>query len=187
MKETKIILSGNAGSGKSTVGKMLAERLGVNFLSVGDICREKAISMGMDINQFQEYLKSYPNFDIEMDGYIAEYARKQTNYVLDYRLGFHFVPESFKVLLQVSEKTALHRILSRNGKDEYFSYGLVDEKILLLRTRNELMRQRFIEIYSVDFCVESHYDLVIDSDTRSPNEIVELINLDLQSPTRCCS
>jgi|GEM_PF-1428927 ATP-dependent DNA helicase RecG len=58
MKSIKIVLTGNAGSGKSTVGKMLAERLGVDFLSIGDICRKKAVSLGMDINQFQEYLKS---------------------------------------------------------------------------------------------------------------------------------
>ena len=175
MKNLKIILSGNAGSGKSTVGKMLAERLKVNFLSVGEICRQKAVSMGLDINQFQEYLKSNIGFDKAMDRYIVDYAVAQTDYILDYRLGFHFLPESFKILLKVSDEIAFQRISSRVGKDEDFSTGLMSDKIQLLRTRNELMRGRFIEIYGVDFCDEDNYDLVIDSELNNPEEIIGIV------------
>ena len=180
MKNVKIVLSGNAGSGKSTVGKLLAEKLGVNFLSVGEICRQEAVSLGMDINQFQEYLNANTEFDRTMDSYITEYAMNQTGYVLDYRLGFHFLPESFKVLLKVSEETAFHRISTRLGKDEDFSTGLLADKILLLRTRNEQMRERFIEVYGVDFCDVRNYDLVIDSEMFDPGRIVEVITSDIQ-------
>ena len=50
MSKAKIILSGNAGSGKSTVGKLLSEKLGVDFLSAGEISRLKAVELGMDMN-----------------------------------------------------------------------------------------------------------------------------------------
>ncbi len=42
-----IMIFGPAGSGKTTQGEMLAEKLGRKFLSVGQICRE----------QFEEYTK----------------------------------------------------------------------------------------------------------------------------------
>lgn len=61
-----------------------------------------------------------------MDTYIAEYVKAKDSYVLDYRLGFHFLLESFKVLLKVSDDTALKRMANRN--------------------RNQKMRTRFIEI-----------------------------------------
>ncbi len=181
MKNMKIVLSGNAGSGKSTVGKLLAERLGVGFLSIGEICRKRAVLMGMDINQFQEYLRSNTEFDQAMDKYIAEYASSLSGYVFDYRLGFHFLPESFKVLLKVSEEIAFQRISNRYGKDEDFSAELLSDKIILLRKRNEHMRERFIEVYGTDFCDERNYDLVIDSDAYSPGEIVDMFSSNLES------
>lgn len=71
-------------------------------------------------------------------------------------------------------------ISSRIGKDDDFTTGLIADKILLLRNRNELMRQRYTKIYRVDFCKEQYYDLVIDSEIYSPIETVELISSDLQ-------
>lgn len=179
MKKTKIVLSGNAGSGKSTVGKILAKKLSVEFLSVGNICRERALKLGMDINQFQEYLKNDSEFDKAMDKYIAEYARAKNDYVLDYRLGFHFLPESFKVLLKVSDDTALKRMANRNSGDEDFSKVGDTEKLEIIQNRNQKMRTRFIEIYGADFGDENNYDLIIDTDYAFPEEIVEMISVEL--------
>jgi predicted cytidylate kinase len=171
----RIVLSGNAGSGKTTVGKLLAERLNIEFLSVGQICREKALAQGMDINQFQEYLRSDEEFDKAMDGYIAEYTQSRSSYILDYRLGFYFLPESYKVLLKVSDDVAFGRISNRNGRDENLVTGSSAEMMLLLKTRNELMRQRFIKVYQVDFLDEGRYDLVLDTSIVSPERILEEI------------
>lgn len=181
MNTYKIVLSGNAGSGKSTIGKLLAQNLDIEFLSVGDICRKKALSMGMDINQFQEYLKTNNEFDQAMDSYIAEHARSLQNYVLDYRLGFFFLPESFKVFLRVSDEVAVNRISNRNGADENLISGYPRELVLLLKRRNGLMRQRFIEVYNADFIDERNYDLVLDTNQLAPedilNEIIEALRV----------
>ncbi len=180
MKNVKIVLSGNAGSGKSTIGKMLAEKLAVEFLSVGNICRARALELGMDINQFQEYLKKDSEFDKAMDLYITEYARSRNNYILDYRLGFHFLPESFKVLLKVSDDTALKRMGTRARSDEDFSKGTLEGKLKVIRTRNELMRTRFIDVYGADFSDERNYDLVIDTDYAFPEEIIKTIEAEIK-------
>ncbi|MFO8015868.1 MAG: AAA family ATPase, partial [Candidatus Woesearchaeota archaeon] len=47
--QMKITISGKPGSGKSTVARLVAERLGLNHYSLGDmqreVAREKCISM----------------------------------------------------------------------------------------------------------------------------------------------
>ena len=173
MKNVKIVLGGNAGSGKSTVGKMLAQKLGIPFVSVGDICRVRAVVMGMDINRFQEYLKSNPDFDRAMDAYIVQHSRSLGCYVLDYRLGFHFLPWAFKVLLKVSDEKAAQRIAGRQAQGEGFLAATVEQNTLLLNNMNVLMRQRFIELYGADFTDESRYDLVIETDNLTAGEIAE--------------
>ena len=45
----KISLAGDLGSGKSTVSKILIERLGATYYSTGAICRAIAAKHGMDI------------------------------------------------------------------------------------------------------------------------------------------
>lgn len=52
-------LSGLAGSSKSTVGKILQEKLNFEFISVGNFSRDFAFNnYGLDINQFQEKWKN---------------------------------------------------------------------------------------------------------------------------------
>ena len=50
---TKITLSGEVASGKTTIGKLLAERLNYEFISLGTIIREKADAEGLSIVDFQ--------------------------------------------------------------------------------------------------------------------------------------
>ena len=51
--KTKITLSGFAGTGKSTVGKMIQEKLNFEFISIGNYTRNYAKeTYGMTINEF---------------------------------------------------------------------------------------------------------------------------------------
>lgn len=52
-----LILSGNAGSGKTSVGRLLAKSLCYEKVSMGNFSRNHArVHHGMDINQFQDYV-----------------------------------------------------------------------------------------------------------------------------------
>ncbi len=167
----KITLSGSVGSGKSTIGKLLSENLGVEFISVGNLSRKKAESMGMDIDQFQIYLKKHPKMDKEMDDYIAEEMSRKDSFVLDYRLGFHFIKDSFNVLLKVSPELALKRIISRIGTNEFYEGLSMAQKIAKMNSRNLNMQTRFLELYNVDFLNERSYHLVLETDELIPEEI----------------
>jgi predicted cytidylate kinase len=165
----KITLSGNAGSGKSTVGKLIAQKLGYEFVSVGDFSRKYAEKeFGLSINEFQGKCKQLPELDDLIDKKFKEHCNKHDSIVADYRLGFKFVENAFHVLLKVSDEMAFLRIRQSNRKQE-------DTDLENIKERNRTMRQRFIDKYGVDFTDESNYNLVIDTDSTNPNAILDLI------------
>ena len=171
----KITLSGSVGSGKSTIGNLLSIELNTDFVSVGNLSRKKALLMGMDIDQFQSYLKKHPQLDKEMDIFIANEMNSKTDFILDYRLGYHFIKNSFNVLLKVSPETAISRIGSRQNSDENYYHRSMEERISKMVYRNQSMRDRFFELYNTDFLNEGNYQLVIQTDLLKPSEIIKQI------------
>jgi len=55
------------GTGRSSIAKKVAEKLGGEYFSTGDIFRAKAKELKFDINQMQEYAKEHPEVDVELD------------------------------------------------------------------------------------------------------------------------
>jgi len=169
MKMSKITISGYAGTGKSTVGKMLADRLGYGFLSVGNFAREFAeMEFGMSINEFQAKCKEEPVLDDIVNHKFRDMCNSGEKIVADFRLGFHFVRNSINILFVLSEEEAFKRLAGADRKMEQTDFES-------MRTRNENMRRRFIEKYGVDFADENNYDLVVDTGQKTQNEVVERI------------
>jgi radical S-adenosyl methionine domain-containing protein 2 len=165
----KITLSGLAGSGKSTIGKLVAKQLSCEFTSVGSWTRDFALQhYNMSINEFQDFCKLHPEMDQEIDRKMVTYCNEQTNLVIDYRLGFHFIQDALHVFLTVSEEEAHRRISTANRSNEKTDLSDIAE-------RNQNMRDRFLDQYGVDFTHLSHYDLVIDTEKNTLDEIVGLI------------
>ena len=165
----KITISGYAGTGKSTVGEMLAEKLNYEFLSVGNFAREFAEKeFGMSINEFQAKCKEEPALDDSINFKFRDICNSKENFVADFRLGFYFVKKSFNILFELSEAEAFERLSKANRKMEQLDLESV-------KKRNEDMRQRFIEKFGVDFADKNNYDLVIDTSKKTPIEIMEQI------------
>lgn len=169
MIDKRITLSGFAGTGKSTVGKLIQQKLGYEFISIGNFTRDLAKKeYGLTINQFQQKCKNEPELDKNIDNLFKNHCNEKNKIVVDYRLGFSFVENAFNILLQVSEEEAAIRIQKSNRKDE-------DTDINKIRERNNLMKQRFINSYNLDFSDEKNYHLVIQTDTLSSEEVANLI------------
>lgn len=167
--KTKITLSGFAGAGKSSVGKIIQEKLNFEFISVGNYARQFARKQyGITINEFQEKCTEEPELDNLIDKKFKMICNNKANIVIDYRLGFLFIKNAFHVLLKVSEENASTRISLDNRNDETIS-------VRAIKQRNQDMRERFQKIYEVDFTNEKNYDLVIDTDSLTPNEVANLI------------
>jgi predicted cytidylate kinase len=171
----KITLSGKAGAGKSTVGKILAEKLDFEFISIGNWTREYALkNHNMNINQFQEYCSLHPEDDKLNDIKMSESCNLKDNRIIDYRLGFHFIKNSFNIYLNVTDAVAFARINNANRINEDITKDDIDK-------RNQEMCFRFIKTYGVDINNLKNYDLVINTDQLTPEQIVNKIIIKLNN------
>lgn len=173
MKNIKISLAGDLGSGKTTVGEILAKKYDLEKVSVGKIQRAMAAEMGMDTNGLNEYMKAHPELDKKLDDMLSEYEKKDGKYLFDSRMAWHFVPSSFSVYMSVDKEVAAERIKSANRADE--SYSSVDEalKEIAERRKNEILRYK--QFYGVDIMDMNNYDFVIDTTCFTPEEVAERI------------
>ena len=168
----RITISGPPGSGKTTVAKIIAHKLNYTLISGGEIFREMARGMGMNLIEFSKYAEKNHKIDRMIDEKIVELARKEKHAVIDSRLsGWLMVRNSiyaFKVFIDASPEIRAGRLVKRDGGDFEETY-----KSMLLREKSE--KKRYRNIYGIDFDDLSIYDLVIQSDNLEPSEIVDMI------------
>lgn len=169
-----ITISGLPGSGKSTVGKMLAKKLGYNFYSIGDLRGKMAMDKGMTIDELNKLGQEEDWTDRQADEYQTELAKKEDNFVIDSRLSWHFIPKSLKIFLTVNLKEAAQRIFRDQRPDEQHANS-VEELIERMKKRVISDNTRYQKWYGVRFDDENRYDLTIDTTNLKPEEVVEKI------------
>ena len=170
----KIAISGDLGSGKSTVGKIIESKKGFKYHSGGMIYRGLAEKYNMTPVEFAKYAEEHPEVDKEIDGELIKLSNDDKDIVIDSRMAWHFVENSLKIHLLVDARLAAERIVSENrGKEQYAS---VEDAIEKIGQRKASENKRYMEKYNVDVNKMSNYDLVIDSTHASPEEFYELID-----------
>ncbi|NLK86580.1 MAG: AAA family ATPase [Clostridiaceae bacterium] len=173
-KKIKISITGDLGSGKSTVCKYLKETYGLNVYSIGQIQRSLAQKYNMDVLAFNKYMESHPEIDEEIDTELTMIGRRDENMVLDSRMAWHFVPDSFKVYLSVEPEEAARRVMNdQRGKVETYK-GLEDAMNCLIE-RKKSENLRYISKYGVDCSKPENYDLIIDATSISVEQVAEMI------------
>ena len=110
-----ITISGDIGSGKSTTGKLLCEKLGYQYLSTGAIQRQIAAEMGLTTLELNHLTDDRLDIDEKIDSYTQALNGIDEDYVVDSRLAWHFIPSSYKVFLLCDDHIAAQRI-SRDQK-----------------------------------------------------------------------
>ena len=169
-----ITVTGLAGSGKSTIAREVAKRLGFRHYSVGDKRRERAKIMGLTILEYNKLGDKDPDIDRWEDEWQRQLGQKQENFVIDGRLSWHFIPQSVKILLLVSELEAAKR-LSAQDKAERRSepMGSLEEAREKAWERNNTDKERYMKLYGVDIFGRGNFDLVIDTTGMGIGEVVE--------------
>ena len=168
-----ITISGLHGTGKSTVGKLVAKALSLNYYSTGQAFRDLAKEMGMNLQEFSHYVEEHPDIDKKLDEKIIKIAEKN-NILIDSQLSGHILRNvaDFKIHLTCSLETRVRRITDRDQS----SYEL-KMKETLIRESSEL--ERFKKLYHINLDnledIRLFHDLVIDTEGLSIDEIVELI------------
>ena len=104
-----ISISGVPGSGKTSAGKLLAQKLGMEFYSTGGLFRKMAEERGMTINTLMKLGEEDITIHTTIDNYQKQLGVDQDHFVIEGRLSWHFIPHSFKVLLLCDTREAARR------------------------------------------------------------------------------
>ena len=114
----KITITGEIGSGKTTVGKILAKRIDCDFLSVGSLRREIAKEKGLTIQELNKIGETETWTDEIADQKQIELGKRSSNFVIEGRLSWHFIPNSFKIFLDITKEEGAKRIIIEKRDSE---------------------------------------------------------------------
>lgn len=177
MKRKHIItLSGKPGSGKSSTADKVAELLGYTRHSSGDMVRRILKRKGMTLEQYNTKAKDDHELDAKVDEELRS-LRDKSDIVVDSRLGFYWIPESFKVYLDLDLEIATARIFkdtisnSMRQAVEGGSDTSLDAVTRKVRERMLTEQSRFRQLYGIDPYNKSHFDFVIDTSRQNPQSV----------------
>ena len=169
----KISLAGDLGSGKSTVAKILTERLGMEYYSTGTICRAVAARHNMTVVEMNQYMETHPELDHEIDDGLKALSDDDRPLLIDSRMAWHFVRGTFRVYLTTEIAVSAARIFGAGRAEEHFA--TVEETEQQIRTRRESEKMRYMKFYGVNNKDLLNYDLVLDTTYASPDEIADCL------------
>jgi len=168
---TTITISGLPGTGKTTVAKLLENRLGLKYVYSGEIFRRIAKKYHMSLEEFGVYCEQHREIDEELDNFQRKILRKG-NVIVEGRisgwLAYRNKIPAVKVLLDAPLDVRAQRIVKREQGD--FEKR---KKEILKREQSEATRYK--NYYNIDVRDTSIYDLIIDTADKSPEKIVDII------------
>jgi cytidylate kinase len=174
-----ITITGNLGSGKSSVAKILREK-GYEIISTGNIFRQLAMEKGLSVEEFNKQVneaasKGDRSVDKMIDDTTTKLGKERDHIVFDSRLAWHFAPDSFKVFVITDINEASRRVFGDSLRANSESYDSQEACKKALINRQKLETVRYKEIYDIDYYDMSNYNLVIESTNALPDEIAQEI------------
>jgi len=171
----KITIGGLSGTGKTTLGRSVAERLGVPFTSSGDIFRKEADLRGLSLLDMHLLAKQNPDIDRAIEDRAGHYGATHDAFVFDGRLAWYKIPDSYKICVICDDATRLERIRVRDSEKKRIN---LDTESVREETfgREAEMREQYNRLYGIkDYMDKSHYDFVVDTTGLVLSESTEII------------
>ena len=167
-----VIISGMPGSGNSTVGELLAKKLGYKFFSVGKYFKGHSGNK-KETQAALEVLGTKKGTSKEFHNSIEDMQKKlarKGNVVIEGKLSVHFLQNhGFTVWLKGSFKERAKRY---SKKDDIPIQSAREQ----LKAKQERERKMWERIYGFDyFKEEKEADLIIDTTHKKPEEITKEI------------
>ena len=169
----KITISGDLGSGKSTLGKQIAAQWGYRFYSTGDIFRKLSQEAGLDVIAGNKAGESNRSLDDAVDSYSSKIGREEDDFIFDSRLAWHFIPDSYSIYLYCRGDTAAARIYAAKRLDE--QRDNVEAMLLANQERRNSELKRYQQLYGINLVDFSHYDLVLDTSEGKAEELADYL------------
>jgi len=174
----KISLFGIAGTGTTSVGKLVANRLKLEFIYSGNIFREMATKRGLDLYKFSKLCEKDSAIDMELDKKIEKIGKEKEDFIIDSRLAWHFIPTSIKIKLTCNNEIRYERI----SKRDLIS---VEDAKKKTEGREISEKMRYYNYYKIkDYTEDKHFDLIIDTSNISIEEVARKIEVFVISKLR---
>ncbi len=169
----KIALAGDLGGGKTTVANLLHEMTGAETYSTGVVCRAMAAKKGMQIADFNQYMETHPEVDQEIDDGLIALSDRPEDWIIDSRMAFHFVRDSFAVYLTTDPLVTAERVFKAKRTGE--SATDLNDALRVLKLRRESEAKRYSGQYGVNIKDLTLYDFVIDTSYIDAEQVAKEI------------
>lgn len=172
-----VTITGDLGSGKSTVAGLLAREWGARRYSTGAAMRELAARMGFSLIELGRRAETDPSIDEKIDSVFRELGSSPEDLVVDSRMAWHFLPTSLKIRLTVAPEIAAERVFNDRERVPEADRALKSpaEVYGSLVARRASECRRYKAYYGVDVEDNANYDAVIDTTALAPAEVMRQI------------
>lgn len=168
----RITISGPAGSGKTTVCGKLSEELGLKSVVFGQVFRDLAAEKGMTLGELGALAEKDPSVDRGIDERLVAVARENPDIILESRLSAFMLTRNgipaLRVYLDASPEVRLARIGVRETKD-------IEKAKRETEERQASEAKRYMQYYGIDINDRSVYDMVINTDHLTPDEVMQKV------------
>lgn len=165
-----VTVGGLAGTGTSTLCRLLAAHLDLPYTYAGSIFRQEAARRNMTLAEFGALCQEDPSVDRSLDDRQLELLERG-GVLLEGRmagwLAEHNDVDAFTVWVVCDEDERIRRITERDGGD-------VEEQRHRTLQREHSEQQRFLEYHGADLGDTAIYDLVLDSTAVTPTGLAAL-------------
>ncbi len=178
-KKRIITITGQTGSGVSTITNLLSKSLEYRKFSAGSFFRSLAQKYNMTINELNELAQNNKFIDKELDT-LTRRIGEGNETVLDARLGYYWIHDSFRVYLSTDPEVAAKRIHNDILNSGRLEEGVTDinQTMFYIQNQTQSIKDRYFRDYGIDITNTNMFDLIIVTDEQSPEEVAKAIKLE---------
>jgi cytidylate kinase len=178
MKKEIITICGSLGSGKSSTADLVAQKLGYKRFSSGDFFRQVGVELGLSVTETNIRAETDSQIDEMTDQKLRDLNNAE-KIVIDSRTAYHWIPDSFKVYLDLSAEIAQERILNNlkvnKSRQQSEKESTLDEVYKKMRERFESEQKRYWDLYKIDNTDKNNFDLIVDTEKNNLEQVVEIV------------
>ena len=158
-----IAVSGLTGSGKNTIGELIAQRLGYRL--VCPTFKDLAKKEGIQLMEFQKKAEADPDIDKRFDALLKEQASGDC--VVTTWLGPWMVEADVRIKVFAPAHIRAQRIAKRDKME-------LSEALAHVKERDENNRKRYGKLYGIDIDNDDIFDAMLTNGTFSPEDLVDI-------------